>query len=88
MFKHHLKKRVFQNGYYRDVIVHTNARLGSRILDIHGNEIFEGDKVKKVNYDDVVSTVSFHDAAFFIADDIPLGSFADGDLEIIGHVDN
>lgn len=48
MFKHRLKKRVFDKNQkcYRDIIVHTNARFGSDVLDNNGVEIFEGDKVK------------------------------------------
>lgn len=89
MYKHKLKKRVFQNGYYRDVIVHTNARLGSDLLDKHGHEIFEGNKVKD-NYGNEY-TATFR-LVFVDRHCNELNKDADyfknGELEIIGHDEN
>ena len=82
MHKHRLKKRVFQNGQWRNIIEHTNANFGSDIKDSNDNEIFEGDKVR---YADKVFTVEFTHGAFRIGD-LLLNSCAedrDNELEIV-----
>ena len=56
MYKHKLRKKVFEKGQWRTKIVHTDAELGSGILDKNGKEIFEGDKIK-VNVDAISENI-------------------------------
>ena len=65
MYKHRLKKLAFQNGQWRNIIEHTNAKFGSDIKDCNGREIFEGDKVR---YADKVYPVEFTRGSFRIGD--------------------
>lgn len=82
-YKHRLRKRVFENGQYRYVIVHTNADFGSKILDKNGNEIFEGDFVL---YHGMKYPAIFINGAICIAG-VALAECATTELEIVGHVE-
>ena len=82
MYKHRLKKCAFQNGQWRNIIEHTNAKFGSGINDCRGREIFEGDKVR---YDGKVYTVEFSRGVFYLGE-MWLFAYADNpdnDLEIV-----
>ena len=82
MYKHRLKKRAFQNGQWRNIIEHTNAKIGSGINDCRGNEIFEGDKVR---YDGEIYNVEFSRGVFYLGE-MWLFAYADNpdnDLEIV-----
>ena len=84
MYKHRLKKRVFDKAQkcYRNIIEHTNAKFGSGINDCRGREIFEGDKVR---YDGEIYTVEFSRGVFYIGE-MWLFAYADNpdnDLEIV-----
>ena len=59
--------------------------LATDILDADGRDIYEGDIVQLVGDDEHQAPVTWHDACFWI-DEMPLGSFADGDLKIVGHI--
>ena len=83
-YKHRLRKRIFQNGHYRHVIVHTNSNLGSDVLDKNGKEIFEGDFVL---FHDRKYPVLFQNGALCIAD-IPLANLSSPDLEVVSIVGN
>ena len=83
MYKHRLKKLAFQNGQWRNIIAHTNAKYGSGIKDCRGREIFEGDKVR---YDGEIYTVEFSCGSFRIGDFLLFSCSEDPDneLEIVG----
>lgn len=83
MFKHKLKKRVFDKNRkcYRDIIVHTNARFGSDVKDKNDREIFEGDKVKV--FGDEVFPVTFEDGKFKVGKYSSLADFPKANLEVI-----
>ena len=83
MYKHRLKKRAFQNGQWRNIIEHTNAKFGSGINDCRGREIFEGDKVR---YDGEIYTVEFSRGSFRIGDMLLYSCAEDTDitLDIVG----
>lgn len=83
MFKHQLKKRVFDKAQksYRDIIVHTNARFGSGILDCHDHQIFEGDTVKV--FGDEIFTVTFEEGRFKVGKYAALWEFPKAQLEIV-----
>ena len=83
-YKHRLRKRIFQNGHYRHVIVHTNSNLGSDVLDKNGKEIFEGDFVL---FHDRKYPVLFQNGALCIAG-IPLTNLSSPDLEVVDIVGN
>ena len=83
MFKHRLKKRVFDKNQkcYRDIIVHTNARFGSDVRDKHDKEIFEGDKVKV--FGEEIFPVTFEDGKFKVGKYSTLADFPKNNLEVI-----
>lgn len=61
MYKHRLRKKVFEQGQWRTKIVHTDAELGSGVIDKNGREIFESDIIKNPNYNpnDYMDTPNF-----------------------------
>lgn len=79
-YKHRFKKRVFDKVQkrYRDILMYSNAKLGSDVYDKHGQEIFEGDFVKNSNY---IGEVTFRNGSFYFGDRI-LANY-DYDLEIV-----
>ena len=85
-YKHIFKKHVFDKVQkrYRDIFIHSNAKLGSDFNDKHGQEIFEGDFVRYDGYDnpDPPLQVSFHSAQFWLGN-VPLVSFNHNHLEIV-----
>ena len=94
MYKHRLKQFVYEGGVKRPKIVHINSYYGSDVLDKHGNEIFEGDRVRyELNGAIEQGTIRFEEASFWHVSDhsqglLPLSEFNDGELEVIGHVED
>ena len=90
MYKHRLKQFVYEGNVRRPKIVHVNSYYGSDVLDKHGNEIFEGDRVKLLA-DGIhmlkgsIVTVTFENGMFLADGEEPLEHFG-GELEVIGHV--
>ena len=84
MYKHRLRRRVFEKGQWLIKIVHSNSDRSTGILDIHGKEIFEGDKVKSHDQSILTPlTVRFNHGSFYVGD-IHLDAYDDGELEITG----
>ncbi|MBR4382549.1 MAG: hypothetical protein IKP64_03225 [Selenomonadaceae bacterium] len=88
--KHSIRERVVDPIRGQVVKISTiNAELGSGITDKNGNEIFEGDRViqpEKGNGTPML--VSFVSGTFAVNEEVALGEYQDGELEIIGHVDD
>ena len=83
MYKHRLRRRVFEKGQWLTKIVHSNADRSTGILDKDGKEIFEGDKVR---CDGEIYTVEFTRGAFRIGDLLLYSCAEDTDitLDIVG----
>lgn len=80
-----MKHNIRINGEVKEI----DCELGSGILDKHDNEIFEGDRVK---FKDKVGYVSFRHGDFILEGkqlyNYLSGVDYDGNLEIVGHVND
>lgn len=81
MYKHKLRKKVFEQGQWRTKIVHTDAELGSGVLDKNGREIFEGDIVEI----DGGGKYCVDIVNFWVKD---LDEFYSDALEVVGHAED
>ena len=89
--KHSIREHIIDPIRGKIVKVSTvNAELGSGILDVNGREIFEGDRVKVVNEsgDGAVMLVTFVYGTFALNEELALGEYEDGELEVVWHVDD
>lgn len=90
MYKHKLRKKVFEQGQWRTKIVHTNDELGSGWFDKNDKEVFEGDVIR--HNSGTLFPVKFRDGALFIDLDnentIPLIECDRNKFEVVGHADD
>ena len=78
--RHTIRNRIInQYGLPTVKVEHVNGELSSGVLDISGREIFEGDSV---TFENQTYTIEFRRGTLW-CDDIPLGDFDDGELEIV-----
>ena len=82
MYKHRLRKKIFEKGQWRTKIVHTDGELGSGRFDKNGREIFEGDKVK-VDGEGGHHVVDSSD--FWIKE---LDEYCTDSIEVVGHAED
>ena len=65
-----------------------DCKIGSGVFDKNGREIFEGDVVSGAGFTELIPVI-FKNAELLLDDKgFGVGAFDDGELEIIGHVDD
>ena len=92
MYKHKLRKKVFEQGQWRTKIMHTDGELGSDIKDKNGREMFEGDKAKYGLKNPIEGCIVFAQGRFnFVyggGKDFPVFFSDTPYFEVVGHAED